>query len=166
MEYFKHFPKVEYGQFKAVDILARAKVREAIRDHLVVYYPYIVRDGDRPDILAHKYYGNPKYTWIIFYANNIIDPLEEWPKTTVEFEAYLTKKYGSVSASKLATRHFENLEGFVIDQETFNSLPTNQRVRMTYFDYENRLNESRREILLIEPSYISQIMREFRSIFK
>lgn len=41
---------------------------------------------------------------------------------------------------------------------------TISRARVTYFDYENELNESKREIKIIQPRYYQQILDEFETI--
>lgn len=35
---------------------------------------HIVRGGERLDIIAHRYYGDEEYWWIIALANRIMDP--------------------------------------------------------------------------------------------
>lgn len=41
----------------------------AIAEHLVTA-------GDRPDLLAHTYYGDPLLSWRIADANRVLDPAE------------------------------------------------------------------------------------------
>jgi nucleoid-associated protein YgaU len=33
------------------------------------------RERGRLDLIAHKFYGNPLYWWIIAHANDVIDPI-------------------------------------------------------------------------------------------
>ena len=53
MEYFKYLPTIEYANNEAVNILARAKIRDYLKKNTYIYQPYIVKDFDRPDTLAN-----------------------------------------------------------------------------------------------------------------
>jgi nucleoid-associated protein YgaU len=37
-------------------------------------FDHIVQGGERLDVIAHKYYGDEDYWWIIALANRIMDP--------------------------------------------------------------------------------------------
>jgi hypothetical protein len=80
-----------------VNILVRSKIRDAILNNNVVYYSIDVRDDERPDILATKYYGSSDHTWILFYANEIYDAEYDWVLPYKSFNKYLLKKYGGTS---------------------------------------------------------------------
>lgn len=42
------------------------------------YYDYYVQDGETPEIIAAKVYGNTSYAWLILLVNNIADVKREW----------------------------------------------------------------------------------------
>lgn len=97
MEYFRYLPIIEYSDNQATNILVRGAVRDYIKNNIYTYYPYDVTDSDRPDIVADWYYGNSRYAWLIFYANDIVDPYYGWPFTYREFKDYIEGKYGDNS---------------------------------------------------------------------
>jgi hypothetical protein len=93
MEYFKHFPLIEYNNEQTVNVLARIRLREYLKNNIYIYDKYQIKEGERPDILADNYYGDYKYTWLIFYANDIFDPTLEWPLSYYQFFDQLNHKY-------------------------------------------------------------------------
>lgn len=94
MKHFYYYPTVEYGTETLVNIMLRGKIRDAVLEKTALYYQYSIKDGQRPDIVADKYYGNPKLAWAIFYANNMFHPVYDWPMDYSVFSKYLESKYG------------------------------------------------------------------------
>lgn len=70
---------------------------------------YEVQDGDTPEILAEKIYGDTGAGWMIMYANNIHDPFFDWPLETDAFNKYIIGKYGSIAAAKTTVHHYEKV---------------------------------------------------------
>lgn len=93
MDYFKHFPSIQYGEEETVNLLVRLKLREYIKNNIFLYHEHELTDYERPDILSHQYYGNFKYTWLILYANDIFDPVRDWYKSYGDFYNYINFKY-------------------------------------------------------------------------
>lgn len=62
-----------------------------------LYYPYTVAEGERPEDIAEFYYGSVDYVWLVYLANNIIDPYHQWPMDEKTFRNYLVDKYSDVS---------------------------------------------------------------------
>ena len=62
---FRSFPKVNYSLKKnknfelLTNITLRFKVRDIIKNRTAIYFDYVVKDSDRPDIIASKYYDDP-----------------------------------------------------------------------------------------------------------
>lgn len=182
MIHFEFFPKIEYSNNSAVNLMVRAKVRDAILENTALFYKYTLSDDERPDIIASKYYGNSGYTWAIFYANGIVDPILDWHKSAYQFQAYLLDKYSTIENiySDTVPHHYEYYDVFldktyIIDEATYYSYlgqyePESQTLRdvrkVSYFDYENELNEARRNIVVINSDYVYRIQNEFSTIFK
>ena len=109
-EYFSNYPKIAYDitgtnntnpDFTvAVNLMVRNKIRDAVESDITIFYPYIVSEGMRPDVLAYQYYGDTQYTWSILLVNNIIDPYWEWPLSYKDFRGYITTKYGSIEKAQ------------------------------------------------------------------
>ena len=184
-EFFSHYPKISYNvsgvreptKMKiAVDIMNRTKVKDVLLDDIVQFQPYSIPENERPDVTAVKVYGDVKFTWLIFIMNEMHNPLWDWPLGTREFVSYLQAKYGSVAFATQNVHHYERVlrqrveqKGpkdpipeykVVCDFETYSSLPDYERGIVYYYDYENKLNESKRDIKLIKKQYAAMIFTE------
>ena len=222
----------KYPDYQIVrDILFRtAFIRDAL-DKKTAYTEYVIRDGDTPDILANKIYGDSEAHWIILYANEILDPQFDWPMTTNVFNKYIADKYRSMAEDDLNTtledyqviawtqdltndasvHHYEKVikqenqtarvtteTRFVINKTklTNNALDvphdyyegpgavpdeqdvtpinlsvggqtiiqTTYRNFVTYYDYEDELNEQKRTIRIPKKEYYNQIVTEFNAL--
>jgi hypothetical protein len=192
-EYFSNFPRILYDiegknsttpeHIVAVNLMIRQKFRDAIKEEISMYYPYVIpEEMSRPDVLAFNIYGDIKYTWTIFMVNNILDPYWEWPMDSNNFGMYLSNKYGSVDTSKITLHHYEQIihsrtevtgtadsipERVVeIDYTTYRALGGDNRKIVYAYEYEVDKNEANRSISLIDASYISGVLDETRQIFR
>ena len=182
------YPTVQYditGEFPtetttAVDIFVRQQLSTEIKKKAVNFYPYTVLDGERPDHIAYSYYGDVKYTWLIFFANNIVNPFNEWPMSIKQFNEYIEDKYGSISSSQATVHHYEQilrdststLAGTTtskevtieVDLATYLTLATTKRKEVSNFTYEQELNEAKRNIRLIEDVYVEKVFKAARNV--
>ena len=93
MKYFEKFPIIEYEGRRVRDISRRTNFVRAISNNPYLYYPYTVGEGERAEDIAQFYYGSVDYVWLVYMANNIIDPYHEWPMDPQTFNDYLVEKY-------------------------------------------------------------------------
>jgi len=145
MQYFDTLPKIiktdaRGNSYLLTNILARANLLQNFLSSPAIYYEYDIQDGDTPEIIAHKYYGDAYRYWVVLFANQIIDPQWEWPMSGVVFESYINNKYtlASPSVNPLTTvHHYEKqidtldistnittTNKIAISQTTYNSLTT------------------------------------------
>lgn len=111
------FPKIPYDINKSgysnydnvTDISFRFSIIKDTLNSTSAYYEYVIRDGDTPEILADRVYGDPEAYWIILYANNIYDPQYDWPLNDDAFEKFIISKYGSVANAKSQIHHYEKI---------------------------------------------------------
>ena len=96
-KYFEHFPVIEYQGRKVRDISRRASFARSLANNPFVYYSYTVQEGERAEDIALEYYGSVDYIWLVYMANNIIDPYYEWPMDGQTFNDYLVDKYQAQS---------------------------------------------------------------------
>ena len=179
--YFKNIPKVSYdingtepNNFLSVtNIMKRVKFKPKIIEDIVDYYPYFVKEGERPDIISFNEYGTIAYAYLIMLVNNIYDPLFDWPLSSQQFEKYIESKYGSVSSAMGTTKYFFQIiraevaitgvservpeVKFIVDETTYNALDAGERTTQTEYEYEEELNDNKREIRLINPEFIQDI---------
>ena len=100
MKYFEYFPEVTYNGQKVKDITRRNRFVRSLQNNPLLYLPYTIKEGERAEDIADFYYGSVDYVWLVYMANNIIDPYHEWPLTTNEFNQMLIDKYEDVSGVK------------------------------------------------------------------
>lgn len=96
-KYFQDFPVIRYEGRKVRDISRRASFMRAVSNNPYLYYSYTVTDGQRAEDVALEYYGSVDYVWLVYMANNIIDPYYEWPMDAATFNDYLVDKYTAES---------------------------------------------------------------------
>ena len=203
MAYFDNLPNMLYdlsgvSPLKPIvikNILARAKIRETLKNPSLIYYTYNIKGTDTPEIIADKYYGNSNRHWIILLANDIVDPQYDWPMSYQVFDNFIINKYGSLASAKTTNHHYnkiitkiDSLTGLVtetkyeIDADTYASLPatsnevlnltgggtvtiTTTKEAITQYSYEESLNGSKRNIKIIDKVYVSQLEKELENIF-
>jgi len=88
MSYFKKFPRLEYTFDNgitskiAVDILTRVGFKSKVKSTSEMFSSYDVEEGETPEVLADRYYGDPELHWVILIMNEIINPYYDWPIST------------------------------------------------------------------------------------
>ena len=70
-KYFKYFPKTFYTSNNSVvgvdaitNIIARFGFESTLKENSAAFYKYQIQDGDTPEIMADKYYGDVEYHWV------------------------------------------------------------------------------------------------------
>ena len=191
-EFFANYPRIAYDisgnnstvpdYTVAVNLMIRSKLKDTVEDDVTVYYPYVVPEGMRPDVLAYQYYGDTIYTWTIFLVNNIVDPYWEWPLSYKDFREYMTDKYGSIEKAQSQIHHYEKIARarveqtkladavpeyrLEIDYQTYTETDVTEREIIYSYGYEQDLNEAKREIQLIDANFIRSVQDEARGLFR
>ena len=168
--YFANFPLIPYdsvgnGEFKVVtNLLRRVAIRSKVKTNTMLFDTYDVKEGETPEILAAKLYGNSEYHWIILYCNNVTDRYHQWPKNQNQFLAYINDKYSDVDA----THHYEisQTSGDTTIKINIGSDNTDypSATVVTNFEYEEAQQDELRSIRLLNPGYILAFIQEFESI--
>ena len=168
--YFENFPVILYdsvgnGNFKLVtNLLKRVAVRSKVKINASYYDTYDVREGETPEMIADKLYDDPELHWVILLLNDITDRYHQWPKNQNQFLAYVNDKYSNVDS----THHYEisQVSGdttIKIDIGTDNTdYPAASIV--TNFEHEEDLQDKKRKIRLLDPSYVEDFVAEFEKL--
>lgn len=182
---FDNWPSVSYDLKKngkpleLTNVTLRFKINELLRDRSVVIYEYDVVNGERPDIIAFKYYNDEKLDWVILLTNNIINPLFEWPLDDRSLDRLITKKYGSLETAKQTVHLYEktlrqqsvHFDGtiipekrVVVDKETYDLTSPSLRRTVDKYTYEVELNQKRSHIKILDERYINSLTSTYDSI--
>ena len=167
MGYFQMFPHTLYdakgdGNYTVMkDILSRVKLVASKQENILNFDYYNVQDGETPEMIAHKYYGDVNLHWTILVANDIIDYYEEWPMSVQKFEQFVFDKY----TNPQAIHHYEISQTSGDTTTTIdvgmNTTDYPSATAISNYTYEERLQEQKRQIRLISPDFISQFVSEF-----
>lgn len=196
MQYFNTLPKIiktdgSGNSILLTNLMARSSVIPSILKNVSLFYQYDIQEGDTPESIAYKYYGESYRYWIVLFANEIIDPQWQWPMKSNVFNSYLDSKYPSIDVyntvkyyQKIVTSldintNITTTNTIIIDEDTFNSLITKTATyslptgpvtvaitkhAQSIFEFELALNESNRTINILNNNYVSEIEREFTSL--
>ena len=176
MSYFDRFPLMAYDmkgnqQYKLLpNILRRVKLRSGLRSSAFLFDKYDVKDGERPEDVAFKYFGDAELHWVVLMTNNITDRYYQWPLSQPQFQEHLTDKYGA--GNEDAVHHYEKTQ----DSGPTSSRDSSHLVECNSDDgdpsiisnrqYEQRKQDEYREIRLLDTRYLSTFVEEFETLIK
>ena len=166
MSYFSKFPLYQYdisdtqNRTLITDILRRVNLKGNARANTLVFDQYVVQDGDQPDMVAHKYYGDSELHWLIITINNITSRYD-WPLDQVALSSYVINKYDDPDG----IHHYEINETsgdtttkLEVSSDTDGALP------VTNYEYEQTENDNKRRIRLLDRFYVQQFKKDFEKL--
>tara|TARA_B100001142_G_C14280525_1_gene634718 strand:- start:401 stop:1069 length:669 start_codon:yes stop_codon:yes gene_type:complete len=183
IDYVSRLPDSKYiGDYVQVkNLFRRAKINPELFQNINFFTKYTIIGNERPDNIAYKLYDNPYLDWLVLLANNIINVEEEWPLTQQSFFNYMLNKYGSETAFN-EPHHYETSEvkdsnGRVVMKKGLevhdgysityfdsgnNQLVTSNNISVvvTNYDYEDKIQDSKRDIFVVKGQYLSQIIND------
>jgi hypothetical protein len=198
MKYFDTLPKIvstdDAGNaIVMTNLLTRASIISSTLTDPLIYYNYDLQDGDTPEIVAHKYYGDVYRYWIVLASNQLIDPQWDWPLSGSVLSQYISNKYVNINVyttihhyekiilqydvdSGTTTKNIINISSneydTLVDEYHSYSLPTGTvqvsttKRAVNLFDYELETNEKKRQIKLLNKNYVNQFEDELKKLMK
>ena len=175
MSYFNKFPKMIYdmkndGNYKLLpDILRRVKQRVAIKSGQFIFDNYDVIDGEKPEDIAYKWFGDAQLHWVILMTNNVTNRYYDWPMNQVQFQAFLEDKYDNPDGihhyeltqdSGRTTSKGPNDYSYLVEvtSDTDNASSVSNR------EYEEREQDRKRSIRLLDKKYLGDFIDEFNNL--
>mgnify|MGYP003125225250 CR=1 FL=1 len=175
--YFDNFPVIVYdsvgqGKYKDVtNLLRRVAMRSKVKSNTLMFDTYDVKEGETPEMIADKLYNDPELHWVILLVNDITDRYHQWPMSTPQFLAFVNDKYANVDG----VHHYEiaqdsgdtdtkievynNSALYTGDSDFYASAST-----VTNFEYEENEQDKKRQIRLVDPSFVEQFVDEFKKL--
>ena len=174
MSYFSKFPLTTYDikgndiRKLLPDILRRVKLKSVIKSGGMLFDKYDVKEGEKPEDIAFKWFGDPELHWVILMTNNVTDRYYDWPMNQVQFAEYLTDKYGA--GNEDAIHHYEVTKDsgrttgkgpsdyshkVEVTSDTDNASSISNR------EYEERDQDKKRQIQLLDKSLLGDFIAEF-----
>ena len=168
--YFANFPIIIYdsvgdGDYKLVtNLLKRVALRSKVRTNALLFDTYNVKEGQTPEEIANKLYGDPNLHWVVMYVNGIVDRYHQWPMTTPQFLAFLNEKYSDPDG----LHHYEitQTSGDTTVKIDIGTDNTNHSGATTIpnREFEESRQDTLRQIRLLDPAYIDQFVEEFENL--
>lgn len=174
------------------DILIRMKVKIDKKELTDMIFSYLMLENETPEIISYKFYNTMDYNWVIMFINNKFDYINDFPLSEQALLKFCVSKYGVDNVYE--THHYEDAHSNTVDEyyydyngdsgavktgvlaqepiwKTFSTdtqtlLKTNTGKVVTNYEYEEKLNESKRNIFLIKPSYINQFVKKYETALK
>ena len=188
--YFSLLPNIEYDEkpisypfsesdfVTAKNFFRRYKLNDDVFSYAVFFKKYAIEDGERPDILAKRAYGDPFYDWVILLTNNMVNSQYDWPMSNHEVNKVLESEYDD-AYTEIA--YYETIKigqyaaGLRVDETFFNAqhkINNNGSVSIvdgsaicgpvTVAEDFYRENEKKREIYLLKPAFFQSFVDDFR----
>ena len=168
MSYFERFPLYAYdledaqNQTLITDILRRVNLKSNVAANTLVFDEYNVQDGEQPDIVARKYYGDSELHWIIVTVNNITSRYD-WPLDQVALSEFVNDKYDNPNG----IHHYEiNATSGDTTKKLIVASDTDGATAITNYEHEETLNDNKRRIRILDRAYVSKFTDEFRNLIR
>lgn len=188
-EYVSRLPDAKISDYIRVkNLFKKVNIRSDIFEDLTYFTRYIIIGDERPDEVAFNVYEDENLDWLVLAANNIVNVQTEWPTPQAQFDTSMLKKYGGYEELYAGIHHYETVElknsddvtilkaGLTVPEnftlEYYDSLEermtiaTDITVPVTNYEYEERLENEKRNIYVLNVDYIHLITDELQEIMK
>ena len=141
-------------------------LRQKVKVNTMFFDTYDVKNGETPESIAFKLYDNAELHWVVMLVNNITDRFHDWPMTEAQFLNFINDKYSNPDA----VHHYE------IEQESGDTsikinigtdntdYPT--ATLITNYEHEQEVQDNKRKIRLLDPSFLDDFVDEFKLLIK
>ena len=195
-KYFRYYPQTQYAfansSFTIEKSVKNISLKTVLMDGLsqddpYAFLRYTVTEDEKAEDIADFYYDDPAMSWLVYFANDIVDPYTQWPKTYENFTEYFRKKYASQALptgtdaiiwGQDTTRTDNIVHWKKTDDETILISPDSYIRAQTFngdfvagewtavrrFDYEMEENDELRNIILVNSSYAQTVLENLRSL--
>lgn len=189
--FFKIVPNISYDEkpisypFSESDFVVaknffrRYKINEDIFQYAVFFKKYTIVDGERPETLAEKAYGDQFLDWVILLTNNMVNAQYDWPRSNYEMYKIVEEEFDDPYSE---INHYEIREtigryqaGLHVDETFYNgthkvnidgTVTTKNGNEIaspvTVAEYYQAENEKKRQIYLLKPRYLDSFVADFK----
>ena len=167
MAYFKYFNRIAYDvrgikNDANVDVITNLLQHVRLKVNFIKNQAFFVQhqivDGETPEYIAYKYYGDTELHWVVLYAQQATNPYYDWPLTYFQLKKFVDKKYGAANINN--THHYEDADKYQVDSTASGA------TAITNFVHEETLNDAKRNLTLIRPEYVGDIVKELKELLK
>ena len=189
LNYVSRLPDAKIGDYIRVkNLFKKGKLREDIFQNLAFFEKYKVIGDDRPDNVAFEVYDDASLDWIVLLSNNVLNVQSEWPLPQTDFDRFVLDKYGDYNTLYNGIHHYETEEvknsqgvtivpaGLQVDSSysvSYYDFFTDQQITtgnisipVTNYEYEEKLENDKRNIFLLKPRYLNIVFDDMDDIMK
>ena len=153
-------------------------MNDDIFSYAVFFNKYAIQDGERPDALAEKLYGNQFYDWVILLTNNMVNAQYDWPLSNYALSKIMEREYDDPYNE---IHHYETVKvaqypsGLRVDKAFYDKqhkLNINGTITIlngtaisapiTVADHLAKENEKKREIYILKEKYLRSFVNDFK----
>jgi len=186
-EYVSRLPDAKIGDYAPLkNLFKKGKLREDIFQDLAFFTKYQIKGNDRPDNVAFEVYQDSSLDWLVLLCNNIVNIQTEWPLPQQQFDDLMLSKYGNYDTLYNGIHHYEtrevkNSQGVVIVAAGLQVPSTysvsfydyfaskqvdigNVAIPVTNYEYEEKLENDKRNIFLLKPRYLNVVLDDMGDI--
>jgi len=186
-DYVSRLPGSKISDYiKVKNLFKKGKLRDDIFQDVTVFTKYQIKGDDRPDNVAYDVYNDPSLDWVILLSNNIVNIQTEWPLPQNDFDKILLERYktyenlysgihhhettevtnsqgvvivpaGLHVASNYTTQYYDYYQDSVVDIN-------NAVVPITNYQYEEELENKKRNIFTLKNRYLDIILDDMQDI--
>jgi hypothetical protein len=186
-EYVSRLPDAKIGDYAPLkNLFKKGKLREDIFQDLAFFTKYQIKGNDRPDNVAFEVYQDSTLDWLVLLCNNIVNIQTEWPLPQQQFDDLMLSKYENYDTLYSGIHHYEtkevkNSQGVIIVAAGL-EVPSSYSVSfydyfidrqvdsgniatpVTNYEYEDRLENNKRNIYLLKSQYLNIVLNDMRDI--
>ena len=193
MGYFRELPNLQYqspftsrvssdSYVTVKNLFRRMKIRDDLQNVFTVFNKFTISDGERPDTVARDLYGKSTLDWVVLTTAGIVNVRNEWPLSSKELYDFTVEKYGLTEINNVRhyeTKEIKNSRGVVIlpsgnivgagfsvsyyDERNITTTPSDTVRGVTYYEYEVKENEKKRNIFVLRSEYLQQFLNDIRN---
>ena len=127
--YFSILPNIQYDEKPLVypysesefvvakNLFRKYKINADVFSYAVFFKKYVLKDGETPDSLANKAYGNPFYDWVVLITNSVVNRHFDWPLSNYELTKYAESQYDDPYGEIAYYETYEIKAGYRIPNE-------------------------------------------------
>ena len=160
------------GNYKLLpDILRRVKQRNSIASGQFIFDTYDVKNGEKPEDIAYKWFGDAQLHWVILMTNDVTDRYYQWPMNDAQFEEFIADKYSNPDGihhyevtkdSGRTTGQGPNDYSHLVEVNS----DTDNAISISNREYEERVQDKNRSIRLLNQRFLSDFLEEFDKLIK
>ena len=173
------FPFSKSDFIIAKNFFRRYKINEDVFSNVVFFKKYSIVEGEKPDAVAQKAYGNPFYDWVVVLTNNMVNVQYDWPMSNYELQKVLESEYddpySEINHYEIKAEIARYAKGLHVDKTFYDgqhklningSIVTKNGNQIaspvTVMEHYMNENEKKREIYLLKPNYFLNFVNDFR----